>query len=144
MEDLTKKKKQYRRLKHSKNSYEFYIACNNRPDLENKILKNVNEYVDISQKYKNKGHTRDEDIKMIEKEIKTIKKIENVFYIELYIHVHHYSYIVFDLNNYLSSLNELLKLPTASIFTQHHIKKADEFMGHQPDAITKEKSSVFC
>ena len=66
MDNNSVNKKQYRRLKHYKTSINFYIKTKPRSDLEQKIINNVDEYVDIKIKYKNRNQTKSNDIKKID------------------------------------------------------------------------------
>ena len=114
MDNNSVNKKQYRRLKHYKTSINFYIKTKPRSDLEQKIINNVDQHVDIKMKYKNRGQTKENDIKKIDKEIRLMRDADG-YYINLPIHIHHYSAVTFDQNNYLVGLNNILNLEPGSI-----------------------------
>jgi hypothetical protein len=65
------------------------IKSNGTPDTESTIRNLVADSVIIHQKYKNKGHTHDNDIKKIDKTVE-ISNQENKLIVKLGIHVHHY------------------------------------------------------
>ena len=120
MEEITKKKN-YRRLKHYKNQFYFYIKSKPRPDLEYKIINNIDDHVDITKKYKLLNHCKESDVKLIEKDIE-LKSYNSGYCVQLNLHVHHYSKIVFDQTRYLVALNNSLGLEPGSITVSSPVK----------------------
>ena len=105
-----------RRLKHFKETNEFYVKTPARPDLEFLVLDNVRDYVMLSHKYLLKGQTLETDIKKVDGQVQ-IDSLKNQYKIKLHLHVHHYSACYFDLNPYLGKLAAVLKLEPNSIST---------------------------
>ena len=103
-----------RRLKHLKEVHRFFIEGVGSPGMEEIILRLVNEFILIHQKYKNKGHSRDSEIKQIEKHLNTSVTDVGISF-KLHVHVHHYTKVYFNIYEYIAKLNNELKLPPASI-----------------------------
>lgn len=99
-----------RRLKHLREQHKFYIKGQASPETEHVILKLVDEYVLIHQKYLSKGHTKETEIKRIEKQINF--KDDGI---TLALHVSHYTNLYFSIYEYIARLNSELGLPPASI-----------------------------
>ena len=76
-------------------------------------------------KYKNRGHTKAADIKLIEKAAQ-VTPHDSGYFIRLHIHVHHYSNVTFDENSYLVSLNAALNLEPGSIRHQPPVERRKE------------------
>ena len=85
-----------------------------RPDLEIKLSITIDDFIDITHKYKLLEHTKEKDIKMIDKKIH-VDKIDGGYQVNLQLHIHHYSKITFDYNSYLLKINEILELKPAAV-----------------------------
>ena len=96
-----------RRLKHLKLSYSFFIKTNQHQFLENKIIQNVDKFVVLEKKYTVKGHTKENDIKKIEKTVKS-EEFSDGYLFNLDIHIHHYTKFYFNINEFIYFLKELL------------------------------------
>ena len=96
-----------RRLKHLKLSYSFFVKTNQHQFLENKIIQNVNKFVVLEKKYTLKGHTKENDIKKIEKTVKS-EEYSDGYLFNLDIHIHHYTKFYFNINEFIYFLKELL------------------------------------
>ena len=105
-----------RRLKHLREEHVFLIKTPGTPNTECVIRNLVDDHVKIYQKYINKGHLKETEIKQIDK-IVNFTQQDNGLIVNLSIHVHHYSKVYFGLYDYIASLNSELKLPPMSI---HH------------------------
>ena len=103
-----------RRLKHLKESHQFFIEGDGSPIMEQTILSLVDEFVLLYPKYINKGHSKQSEIKQIDKHV-TISVSNNGFSFKLDIHIHHYTKLYFNIYEYIAKLNAELKLPPASI-----------------------------
>lgn len=95
-----------KRLKHLKLNYCFFIKTNQHQFLENKIIQNVDKFVVLEKKYTLKGHIKENDIKKIEKTVKSEEYIDGYLF-NLYIHIHHYSKFYFNINEFIYFLKEL-------------------------------------
>lgn len=107
-----------RRLKHLKELETFVIKTSGTPQTEHAIMSLVDQFVFIYPKYITKGHTKETEIKQIEKKI-DITPHEEGLLVKLSIHVSHYTQLYFDLYQYLAKLNSDLSLPPASIKSIH-------------------------
>lgn len=96
-----------RRLKHLKLSYSFFVKTNQHQFLENKIIQNVDKFVVLEKKYTLKGHTKENDIKKIEKTVKS-EDYSDGYLFNLDIHIHHYTKFYFNINEFIYFLKELL------------------------------------
>ena len=96
-----------RRLKHLKVSYSFFVKTNQQQFLENKIIQNVDKFVVLEKKYTLKGHTKENDIKKIEKTVKS-EDYSDGYLFNLDIHIHHYTKFYFNINEFIYFLKELL------------------------------------
>lgn len=96
-----------RRLKHLKLSYRFFVKTNQHQFLENKIIQNVDKFVVLEKKYTLKGHTKENDIKKIEKTVKS-EDYSDGYLFNLDIHIHHYTKFYFNINEFIYFLKELL------------------------------------
>lgn len=96
-----------RRLKHLKLSYSFFVKTNQHQFLENKIIQNVDKFVVLEKKYALKGHTKENDIKKIEKTVKS-EEFSDGYLFNLDIHIHHYTKFYFNINEFIYFLKELL------------------------------------
>jgi hypothetical protein len=103
-----------RRLKHLNEKHVFFIKTIGAPNTETLIRSLVDDHILIYQKYTNKGHTKDTEIKKIDKVVE-LKQQDNGLIVKLSIHVHHYTSLYFSLYDYIAKLNSELKLPPASI-----------------------------
>ena len=103
-----------RRLKHFKEEHEFFIKTVGEPGTECIVRNRIDENIRIYQKYVNKGHTKDGEIKKIDKTIK-LTQTGDQLRVQLGIHVHHYTKVYFTLYDYLAQLNSDLNVPPASI-----------------------------
>ena len=113
-----------RRLKHYKNQFSFLlIGMKARSDLEIKLSATIDEFIDISHKYKLLDHTKEKDIKLIDKKIQ-VDKIDGGYQVNLQLHIHHYSKITFDYNSYLLKLNEIFELYPSAVKHKEVSKKA--------------------
>lgn len=99
-----------RRLKHFKDQYRFKLNCSNCKC--NEILyESVDECIHLEQSMINKNHKLSDDIKKIEKEIVFINTNSKCLEVELKLHIHHYSKMYFDFNQYISKINTKLEIP---------------------------------
>jgi hypothetical protein len=128
-----------RRLKHLKEEHTFFIKGQGSPETEYTILKLVDEYVIIHQKYLAKGHTKQTEIKQIEKQINFSQK-DNTIQFKLSLHVSHYTNLYFNIYEYIARLNSELKLPPASIRYNVTIDHQEEVKAITAD---KTKSNMF-
>ena len=120
-----------RRLKHAREEKTFFIKTKPRSDLEFKVIETVDDCINLHHKYILKGHKKKEDIKLIEKEVKIVSYVNDLYHIKLKIHIHTYSKITFDFLTYLVKLNSALELDPGSITLQqekHHEKISSAFI----------------
>lgn len=103
-----------RRLKHYKQTFEFYIKTKPRADLELTVMTHVKEFVHLSHKYVLKEHTPEADIKRVDTQVQVIL-MGHLYKVNLHVHVHHYSSVYFDLHPYVVKLASVLQLPPNSI-----------------------------
>ena len=85
-----------------------------RSDLEIKLSITIDDFIDITHTYKLLNHTKDKDVKLIEKKIQ-VDSIDGGYQVNLQLHGHHYSKITFDYNSYLLKINEILELEPAAV-----------------------------
>lgn len=126
-----------RRLKHFKSNYKFYISDKDNPNLAKVIYDNIDESVKIYQKYKSKGHTKEKEIKHIDKKIEIVNKNSVGIIINLLIHVHHYTSLYFDEEYYYSLLSKELKLKHGDVMQYDNALKM-----YSNDLNKKQKSIV--
>src|SRR5690606_20532027 len=84
-----------RKLKHENSWHEFWIKVDQRPELEQVISGCVNDHCVLRKRYVLKGHTKDQDLKRIDKTIK-LTKVGEKYHVILGIHMHHYSGFIFE------------------------------------------------
>lgn len=106
--------KKSRRLKHFKANYTLHITTEPRPDLEQKMLETIDECVKLGHKYILNGHTTERDIKRIQKDINLTRK-NNTYKAQVALHIHHYSRVWFDVDEYTVKLNNVLQLAPTSV-----------------------------
>ena len=101
-------------MKHLKEEHQFFIEGAPSPSIEQSVLGLVDEFVLIYPKYMNKGHTKQSELKQVEKHV-SVTVTERGVAVKLNVHVHHYSKVYFNIFEYMAKLNAELKLPPASI-----------------------------
>lgn len=138
-----------RRLKHLKVSYSFFVKTNQHQFLENKIIQNVDEFVVLEKKYALKGHTKENDIKKIEKTVKSDEYSDGYLF-KLNIHIHHYTKFYFNINEFIYFLKELLGCdilyPVSSSNPTPELKKQEPVAEQQVEeqvAEEKQQKSLF-
>ena len=106
-----------RRLQHLKESHVFRLRCGAKapPNTEHLMLKLVDEHVRIFQKHLNKGHTKQNDIKLIEPCVRSLKPHPNGLLVTLDVHVAHYTKLYFAVAEYAAELNAQLMLMPGSV-----------------------------
>lgn len=107
-----------RRLKHFKEQHVFHIKARPKSCTEEKIRQLVDECINIFQKYINKGHTLQKEIKQIQKKTNIIVK-DNGLIVKLDIHVSHYTKLYFDVYDFIAKLHTVLDLEPSTI---SHVK----------------------
>ena len=103
-----------RRLQHYYTTINFYIETL-QPRCEEVLYNNIESCIHLHQKFINKGHTKENEIKQIEKKIEITNILNNGCNIKLTIHVSHYSNLFFDNNQYFAKVINCLDLPLMSI-----------------------------
>ena len=129
-----------RRLKHLVENHVFLIKTAGQPNTESIIRNLVDEHIMIYQKYINKGHTKEGEIKKIDKTLE-LKQQDNGLIAKLSIHVHHYTKLYFSLYDYIAKLNSELKLPPASIIHTHVENNDNDNNNNTITAITTKKKA---
>lgn len=103
-----------KRLKHLKNNYKFFIKTNKKlTGLEKLINDNIINYVKIDLKYLD-FHKKEKEIKKIETKI-NISTYNDGYLVDLNLHIHHYTKLYFDENEFIYNLISFLNLEAGSI-----------------------------
>ena len=103
-----------KRLKHLKNTYKFFIKTNKKlTGLEKLINDNIINYVKNDLKYLD-IHKKDKEIKKIETNI-NISTYNDGYLVDLNLHIHHYTKLYFDQNEFIYNLISFLNLEAGSI-----------------------------
>lgn len=121
--------KKSRRLNHLKNNYKFFVKTNKKlTGLEKIITDNIINFVNIDLKYSS-IHTKTNEIKKIETKI-NIKNYNDGYLIDLNLHIHHYTKLYFNENEFIYNLISLLNLEAGSISLLQHLE-------YKPDKISQ-------
>jgi hypothetical protein len=103
-----------KRLKHLQNNYKFFIKTNKKlTGLEKLINDNIINYVKIDLKYLD-IHKKEKEIKKIETKI-DITSYNDGYLVDLNLHIHHYTKLYFDENEFIYNLISFLNLEAGSI-----------------------------
>ena len=132
-----------RRLKHLKLSYSFFVKTNQHQFLENKIIQNVDKFVVLEKKYTLKGHIKENDIKKIEKTVKS-EEYSDGYLFNLDIHIHHYTKFYFNINEFIYFLKELLGCDILyPVSNPIESKKEEQKIVEEQVAEEKQQKSLF-
>ena len=132
-----------RRLKHLKLSYSFFVKTNQHQFLENKIIQNEDKFVVLEKKYTLKGHTKENDIKKIEKTVKS-EDYSDGYLFNLDIHIHHYTKFYFNINEFIYFLKELLGCDILyPVSNPIESKKEEQKIVEEQVAEEKQQKSLF-
>lgn len=105
-----------RRLKHYMVSENYKINSNTSlSHLQELMIELVPSCIVIKLKNRLKGHTLETEVKHIEAKAHITSRDENTIYVELIIHIHHYSNLMFDAATMEAKLNNALKLTAGSV-----------------------------
>ena len=75
----------------------------------------VRPCIHLEQKVLNKGNTLEEDLKKIDKQLQIVQHTPTAYVVQLTLHIHHYSRLYFDTEEYMALVNAELNLPPASV-----------------------------
>jgi hypothetical protein len=108
-----------RRLKHNKEEYSFFVPkskYSNQGSLRKELYDLIPYAINIYPKYKNppKNHTKETEIKLIEREFEFTDGEIGV-YVILKLHIHHYTKLYFDLSYYFGLLEDKFGLDTGNV-----------------------------
>jgi len=103
-----------KKLKHTFYNYEFFIKTNKKFEQAlNSILYNkIDEYINLYKKYNQLN--KDDYIKKTDKDIK-IDIYEDGYKVMLNIHIHNYVKVIFNFNDFINNLYQILNLNCNSI-----------------------------
>ena len=130
-----------KRLKHLKYNIEFFIQTNKQIQLERKIINNIDEFIILEKKYVLKNHTKENDIKKVEKKIE-VEEFDDGYKINLFIHIHHYSKFYFNIDEYIYFLKELLNLNIIYPIEKKEIEK-EQIEVKEKIEVKEEKNNLF-
>ena len=108
-----------RRLQHTQETYDIYVNSTN-PKIQQILYNNINQCVHLDHKKSVQGHTLSNDLKKIEKDVTVSHTTTEGVYIRVHVHVHHYSKVYFDVNQFMVLVLALLELPPGSIRETKH------------------------
>ena len=121
--------KKSRRLNHLKNNYKFFVKTNKKlTGLEKIINDNIINFVNIDLKYSS-IHTKTNEIKKIETKIDIIPYNDG-YVVSLNLHIHHYTKLYFNENEFIYNLISLLNLEAGSISLLQNLE-------YKPDKISQ-------
>lgn len=100
-----------KKLKHTFYNYEFFIQTTKQfeKSLNYLIYSSVNDYIDLDKKYIQNGFIKNEEIKKIEKDL-NISVYGDGYKIKLCIHIHNYVRVIFNFDDFINNLYNILNL----------------------------------
>lgn len=103
-----------RRLNHYKETITLFIQSKVN-NLQKILYDTVDETITIENKYINKGHTVENTLKRVDKDIQILNTNEHGFLVRINIHIHHYTRLYFDSAYYIILITERLNLSPGSV-----------------------------
>lgn len=98
-----------KKLKHTFYNYDFFIKTNKHFEkpLNTIIYKAIDDYINLDKKYK--GLIKNDEIKKIDKDI-NIGVYGDGYKINIHIHIHNYVKVIFNFNDFINNLYNILNL----------------------------------
>jgi hypothetical protein len=103
-----------RKLKHTYYNYNFFIKTKNvfEKPLNTIIYNAIDDYINLDKKYN--GLIKNDEIKKIDKDI-NIRVYGDGYKININIHIHNYVKVIFNFNDFINNLYNILNLSINNI-----------------------------